>query len=188
MSSFFQRFNKATGSKEATEVKQFETIPGGTVARVAIVKAELKQHERYGNSYNFGLKLQDGEFKGQTVFHNVKVFDANEKKADRAMEMFRRYYNICGIEIQCSGDFPQTYELSHFLGKELVATISMWQSDEDPSKHGNWISSINPFSEHHKPITGTKFPTTLSQQTSSGFTLPSANIVQHSTFDDEAPF
>jgi hypothetical protein len=156
MSNFFNRFNQSKG--EVTKPAGFGVIPGGTIAMAVIIKAELRE-SKYGMNYSFAYKLLDGDFKGRVIFHKVRVFDEDEKKADRHMDMFKKLYTICGVEMTCSGDYPQNQDLIGFVNKTIIIETGIWEmiGNDDEYREGNWIQQVEAPTGDHVPVTGTEF-------------------------------
>lgn len=158
MSNFFNRFNQASG-----EVQQSSggIIPGGTVALCAIIKAELYESE-YGKYYRFSYKLLDGKYKGRLVFHKVKVFEEDAKKAERQMNMLKKIYNVCGVDMAVSQgfDYPQTIDLIGFVNKQVVVSIQLWEmiGNDDQYRVGQWIDQVEALNSDYEAIDGQEFP------------------------------
>jgi hypothetical protein len=113
---------KMDGSEEVSHAKQIKIIPNDTHATASIKKYELVTNDN-GKYYQLTWKLLDTSFKGLEVRQNIKAFDADLKKADRAVNMMIRLFKLAdykpGHDLQ-----PENKDLAPMIGKILGIVIN----------------------------------------------------------------
>ena len=129
-----------TGNNEEAFAKTFRLIPDGTLA--------IGKIAAFTNSNNFGKpclnirwEIVDGEFKGSSVFQKIFVFDDDQKKRHRALNMFALLYKLFAITIK--GGSPSDDDLKLFLGKHAGIKIQETEPN-DEGKQYNWVSEVHP--------------------------------------------
>lgn len=113
---------KMDGSEESAHAKQIKIVPHDTHATASIKKYELVSNDN-GKYYQLTWKLLDTTFKGCEVRQNIKAFDADAKKADRAINMMIRLFKLC--EYKPDHDLqPENQDLLPMVGKVLGIVIN----------------------------------------------------------------
>lgn len=181
MSFWSSDIGQLTGAPEDAFTRLFTVIPDGTMAVAKI-------HRMY-NVENNGQKLieidweiTDGEFKGRHVFHKLKVYDEDNKRRHKALNMLMLIYKLFKLSPQ-NNDAPTDEFMRVFSGKHAGIKIQEWESD---GKSGNWISEVHP-AQGFKCETGVKMQVThTNSPVESAFSRnpkPTA-----STSDDDIPW
>jgi hypothetical protein len=95
MSFFTSRTGKEiTGSEENSFTSNFRSLPDNTQA-VAMIKS-FKENEYLGDKfYQIIWKLLDGDFANSEVKQSIRVFDADDYKAQTALNMMFRIFKLC---------------------------------------------------------------------------------------------
>lgn len=115
-------------------------IPEGTKVRAIITEAKWDQYE--GTRY---IKLRwdvaDGEFKKRVIFQKIKVFEADETKADRQRAMLAAIdFNAGGKLARLDKDEPSDVDLASALcNRVMIVRVGVWEMND---KSGNWINAV----------------------------------------------
>lgn len=116
-------------------------IPDGTQLRAIIDEASWAEWQ--GEQYiNLRWCVVEGEFKNRKVFHKVKLFEPDVKKADKARRMLAAIDANAGGNLIKLGRDPEDSDLSqHLCYKPMVIRVQVWEID---GKSGNWVSMVAP--------------------------------------------
>lgn len=139
MSFWKSTLGELSGTEQDAFSQSFRQIPDGTMALAKIDK--FTNEEFNGSKYlKVDWLLTDGEFKGQHVFQKIHVFDTDEKKRHRALNMLMLVYRMFSMS-PTSSNPPSDEELAIFKGK--LAGIRIQETA--PNDHGrqyNWVSQV----------------------------------------------
>lgn len=120
-----------------------EPIPGNTLLRAMVSEAGFDEYE--GDQY---IKLRwdvvDGEYKGRVIFHKLRVFDSDPKKADKAKRMLAAIaYNAGGKLLEIAEPTDADLQL-HLVNKPMLIKVQVWEieTDSGETKRGNWVSAV----------------------------------------------
>lgn len=187
MSFYASRSGKVIdGSAENTFAGIMSLIPDGTTAPAFIKKFEKKTIEGVSPFYEVTWKIADGDFKNREVRQKIKVFDMDNEKADRALNMLVRLFKLCEFKPTHSGE-PNDLDLLPLQGKMCGIKIQVWsmkKSDGNQSE-GNWVSEVHPLDDSFVTETGY-----VSKQTTIESALTrNPRVSTESAFtDDDIPF
>lgn len=120
-----------------------EPIPANTLLRAMVSEAAYDDYQ--GDRY---IKLRwdvvDGEYKGRVVFHKLKVFDSDPKKADKAKRMLAAIaYNAGGKLLEIAE--PTDADLAvHLVNKPMLIKVQVWEmeGDDGQMRSGNWVQAV----------------------------------------------
>lgn len=133
------------GSEENAFTQTFEVIPNGTTA-IAMVKTIIKKTiDNYDKFfYEITWKIVEGDFKNQEVKQKLKLFDEEPQKADRAVNMLVRIYNICSYK-PAHDNAPMIEDLVPLIGKLCGIKIQEWSfpKEDGTFAEGNWVSEVH---------------------------------------------
>ena len=164
MTSFWtSELGPLSGSVEDAFAKSFRQIPDNTLALAKIVSFSHKAYEQT-KYLQIEWLLTDGQFKGQHVFQKLHVFDADNKKRHRFLNMLMLVYKMFQLT-------PKSSEPPNEKGKQY-----------------NWVSEIHPAAGFkcetgESAVHATHYPEsalTRNAASRSGVTLPDLT--------DELPF
>lgn len=138
-------FKLSTG-KQAETNGSFEMggssdpIPEGTKLKAAIT--EVKWAEYQGERYiNARWDVLDGEYKKRVIFQKIKVFEADEKKADKARTMLAAIDANCGGKLQALEGEPTDMDLMKYLtNKPMLIRVGVWDLN---GNKGNWVQMVS---------------------------------------------
>lgn len=186
MNFWYSEFGEITGNNDDAFNRGFGLIPNGTMA---LAKIDVFKHESFQSENNLKIEwiLTDGDFKGQRVFHKIKVFDQDPKARHKALNMLMLIYKLFN-KIPSGEEPPTPEELKTFTGK--IAGIKIMETKpNDDGKIYNFVGEVHP-ANGFKSMTGE--PRILSQRrNSSNEELTSALTRQRQhnpIIDDDIPF
>lgn len=144
MSDFWKSpLGEVTGSFEDSFSSGFEPIPDGTKA---IAKIDKFQRAEYDQSayYEVTWVITQGAYANRHVFQKIRVWDTDEKKRHRALNMLKYMYKLFGVRPNHSGE-PLEHELAQaFVNKYAGICIGVWKITtlSGDEKTGNYIQSV----------------------------------------------
>ena len=144
-----------TGSEEDSFTGDFPSIPNGTTARAKIKKYEQGISFNDEPNYQITWEITDGEFKGRLLKQNLDVFSSDDKRADRAINMKRRIYEISGYA-PTHDNSPSNEDLKPMIGKHAgikIREMPSTKKDGTPSTT-NFINEIHPLTQNWISETG----------------------------------
>jgi hypothetical protein len=137
-------FSLSTGKKaESTGSAELggssEPIPEGTKVRAIITEAKWDEYQ--GERF---IKLRwdvvSGEFAKRVIFHKVKVYEPDPKKADKHRLMLAAIDFNCGGKLSKIDGEPSEIDLIKCLSnKPMVIRLGVWTID---GKSGNWLQAV----------------------------------------------
>lgn len=131
--------HQVEAKKELDQDTSMEPIPDGSVLKCAATEAKIEEHEGE-KKIKIRWDVLDGEYKGRVVFHNIKAYDADAKKRDKAIEMLAAIDAITGGGLMASGEEPTDMALmKNIANKPVVIRVRVWEMD---GKTGNWVDGV----------------------------------------------
>jgi hypothetical protein len=145
--SFYRLSDGSTpeGSEKAN-MENFVLIPEGTIANAKILLAELADADPMNGSddrYVVEYELLDGEFKGNKVRQNIKAFDKDPKKKDKAIDMLVRIMKLCRFSPP-HADAPTSSDLLALKQMKIQIKIGQWDMN---GNSGNFVRGVYYFNE-----------------------------------------
>lgn len=154
-----------TGRLEDCVLPDFENIPNGTTAPAQIKSFELvsKQiNDKDVDQYEIVYKITSGDFKGREVTQKIKAFDDKDTIAQRALNMLKLIYTLCGHIPKHSG-VPTNEDHRALIGKVLGIKIGEWQMprtnpkpDQSPFLTSNNVLEVHKMGPEFSTQTGIK--------------------------------
>lgn len=186
MSFFTPRSDmKIDGSEKNANIGTFTIIPDGTTAPALIKSVELEEFDDGTHIYKATLSLQDGDYKGQNVFMNMKCFDKNPKKRDRAVNQLLRLYKLCHKKPEHSLA-PKNEELMILRDNIIGIEVGQWDMD---GKQGNFIRGTYPYDADFETKTGEYIePKTAAPEPRHEEQTTVADYARKKTLDEDLPF
>ncbi len=146
----------------------FEPIPAGTQLIAAIKDAKIKSPKDDDDFIELQWSVLDGEFKNRAIFQKVRVFDQDQKKADKARKMLAAIDANCGgtlvkARVEPTGDMIR----AALLGKPMRIVVEIWETENAQTGaliSGNWVRSVSPLNS--KPAAAPMPTATLPKRTS----------------------
>ena len=126
----------------------FEVIPKGTKVLFAIDEVKLDE-DRDGNEYinTRWVVMQPEQYKNRKVFHKIRLWDTDQKKAEKAGKLIKAIDANAGGKLRKSGDGPDDWNddllQKALLNKPMLGTLGVWEL-QDKSASGNWIMAVEP--------------------------------------------
>jgi hypothetical protein len=140
MSFWKSSAGEVLGTQQSAFAKSFKNIPDGSTALAKI--KDFKHDDYMGDKYlQITWVIIDGDFTGKHVFQKLRVFDKDEKKRWKALNMFMYIYKLLGL-IPNSDEAPSDKDLMEFTGKEAGIKIRETEPNQN-GKQYNWVSEIH---------------------------------------------
>lgn len=130
---------QATGT---AEIGGGEPIPNNTQLLAMVDEAK---HDSYEGDQFISLRwcVLDGPYKGRKVFHKLKVYEADQAKAQKAIRMLSAVDVNAGGKLRTLGRQPTDQELLMAIGmKPMLIKVGVWKLDD--GRTGNWVQSVAP--------------------------------------------
>lgn len=125
----------------------FEVIPKGTKVLFAIDNVQVEETEKETYINTRWVVMQPEEYKNRKVFHKIRVWDADQKKAEKAGKLIKAIDANAGGKLRTYGRSPDEWNddlLSRaLLNKPMLGTLGVWEL-QDKSASGNWIMAVEP--------------------------------------------
>ena len=153
----------------------FKVIPDNTSVTAIIEDAKWDEYE--GDRFiKLTWQIIAGEYKGQKIFHKVKVEDTDPKKRDRQIKMLIAIDANAGGKLAQLGREPTDDDLvMHLSNKPMAIVLMIWDMN---GKTGNWVSKVG-------PVSGKAAPAQTPAQTAPA---PKTKAPSEDDFDDDIPF
>jgi hypothetical protein len=141
-------FWQTSEGKSATDTTgKFESgggialIPENTTCLAMITEANIANYE--GNEYiNLAWTVNKPDaYKNRKVFQKVRIFDAETKKRDKALNMLAAIDKNAGGKLSKSDSAPTNETLLHLMQKPMLIKVMVWEIND---KTGNWIAAVSP--------------------------------------------
>ena len=127
-----------TGKFEAGSVA---LIPENTTCLAMITEANIAEYQ--GDEYiNLAWTVNKPDaYKNRKVFQKVRVFDADTKKRDKALNMLAAIDKNAGGVLAQFNAAPTNVTLLQIMNKPMLIKVMVWELND---KKGNWISAVSP--------------------------------------------
>ena len=137
---FFNEDQLATGNNFEAGTSM-EPIPEGTSVKAMIddVKNDSYEGDRYINVR--WTVLAPEAYSNRKVFQKIRVYDADEKKADKAKRMLVAIAANTGGGLLALAGEPTDADLqTNLLNKPMVIKLGVWNMND---RTGNWIMAVS---------------------------------------------
>jgi hypothetical protein len=106
-----------------------------------ITEANIANYE--GNEYiNLAWTVNKPDaYKNRKVFQKVRIFDAETKKRDKALNMLAAIDKNAGGKLSKSDSAPTNETLLHLMQKPMLIKVMVWEIND---KTGNWVAAVSP--------------------------------------------
>ena len=141
-------FWQTSEGKSATDTTgKFESgggialIPENTTCLAMITEANIANYE--GNEYiNLAWTVNKPDaYKNRKVFQKVRIFDAETKKRDKALNMLAAIDKNAGGKLSKSDSAPTNETLFFLMQKPMLIKVMVWEIND---KTGNWVAAVSP--------------------------------------------
>ena len=141
-------FWQTSEGKSATDTTgKFESgggialIPENTTCLAMITEANIANYE--GNEYiNLAWTVNKPDaYKNRKVFQKVRIFDAETKKRDKALNMLAAIDKNAGGKLSKSDSAPTNETLFFLMQKPMLIKVMIWEIND---KTGNWVAAVSP--------------------------------------------
>ena len=125
---------------------EIEPIPAKTQVLAAI--DEIKWDSYNGEEYisaRWNIFKPD-VYKNRKIFQKIKVYDENEKKAEKAKRMLMAIDHNAKGGLAASGKVPDDKMLQKLTNKFMVIMLQVWEMENESgeTRRGNWVSAVSP--------------------------------------------
>ena len=141
-------FWQTSEGKSATDTTgKFESgggialIPENTTCLAMITEANIAEYQ--GDEYiNLAWTVNKPDaYKNRKVFQKVRIFDADTKKRDKALNMLAAIDKNAGGKLSKSDSAPTNETLLHPMQKPMLIKVMVWEIND---KTGNWVAAVSP--------------------------------------------
>ena len=141
-------FWQTSEGKSATDTTgKFESgggialIPENTTCLAMITEANIAEYQ--GDEYiNLAWTVNKPDaYKNRKVFQKVRIFDAETKKRDKALNMLAAIDKNTGGKLSKSDSAPTNETLLHLMQKPMLIKVMVWEIND---KTGNWVAAVSP--------------------------------------------
>jgi hypothetical protein len=141
-------FWQTSEGKSATDTTgKFESgggialIPENTTCLAMITEANIAEYQ--GDEYiNLAWTVNKPDaYKNRKVFQKVRIFDAETKKRDKALNMLAAIDKNAGGKLSKSDSAPTNETLLHLMQKPMLIKVMVWEIND---KTGNWVAAVSP--------------------------------------------
>ena len=176
-----------TGLLQDCVLPDFELIPNNTTAPAQIKSFELvskKVNDKDSDFYEVVYKITSGDFKGREVTQKIKAFDDKDTIAQRALNMLKLIYTICG-HVPKHSSVPTNEDHKPMIGKILGIKIGEWsmprtnpKPDQSPFLTGNNVIEVHKAGADFVTETGVKkeLPKVTTSAVESAFSRNERNV------------
>lgn len=128
-------------------------IPDDTVLKAMPTQAQWAEYQ--GDRYiNLRWDVIDGEYKGRVIFHKLKVYENDPKKADKAKRMLAAIDANAGGSLVKLDREPGDVDLASALcNKPMHIKVKVWEmeGDDGVERKGNWICAVSSMATPTQP-------------------------------------
>lgn len=130
----------------------FEPIPNNTDVLAAPDEAKWDTIPNDGEDY-ISIRwevMAPEDYKGRKIYQKVRVYNEDDKKAQKAKRMLAAIDQNAGGKLMASGEEPTDESLTVSLcNKPMVLKVMKWeipaeQSNDGQHREGNWVSAVSP--------------------------------------------
>lgn len=141
-------FWQTSEGKSATDTTgKFESnggialIPENTTCLAMITEANIAEYN--GDEYiNLAWTVNKPDaYKNRKVFQKVRVFDADTKKRDKALNMLAAIDKNAGGVLAQFNAAPTNVTLLQIMNKPMLIKVMVWDMND---KKGNWVAAVSP--------------------------------------------
>ena len=141
-------FWQTSEGKSATDTTgKFESnggialIPENTTCLAMITEANIAEYN--GDEYiNLAWTVNKPDaYKNRKVFQKVRVFDADTKKRDKALNMLAAIDKNAGGKLSKYDTAPTNETLLNLMQKPMLIKVMVWDMND---KKGNWVAAVSP--------------------------------------------
>jgi hypothetical protein len=141
-------FWQTSEGKSATDTTgKFESgggialIPENTTCLAMITEANIAEYQ--GDEYiNLAWTVNKPDaYKNRKVFQKVRIFDAETKKRDKALNMLAAIDKNAGGKLSKSDSAPTNETLLHLMQKPMLIKVMVWEMND---RTGNWVAAVSP--------------------------------------------
>ena len=141
-------FWQTSEGKSATDTTgKFESnggialIPENTTCLAMITEANIAEFQ--GDEYiNLSWTVNKPDaYKNRKVFQKVRVFDADTKKRDKALNMLAAIDKNAGGVLAQFNAAPTNVTLLQIMNKPMLIKVMAWEIND---KKGNWVAAVSP--------------------------------------------
>ncbi len=136
--SFFNQSEPVTGSID----NEIPPIPKGTEVLAFVEDGKIDEYQGEEKVKLTWVVLEPAEYKNRKVFQNIKVFDQDAGKAEKAKKMLATIDFNAGGKLVASGQVPNDMLLmSSLSNKPMMLKLEVWDMNGNT---GNWVSAVAP--------------------------------------------
>jgi len=136
--SFFNQSEPVTGSID----NDIAPIPKGTEVLAFVEDGKIDEYQGEEKVKLTWVVLEPAEYKNRKVFQNIKVFDQDANKAEKAKKMLATIDFNAGGKLVASGQVPNDMLLmSSLSNKPMMLKLEVWGMNGNT---GNWVSAVAP--------------------------------------------
>jgi hypothetical protein len=132
MTSFWATSNGEKATGEVTE-SNFDPLPKAWYKSM-FESASIDEYEGEKKVKFKARVVGEGFGKNRVLFLNLKCWDEDEKKRDRAIQLLVKIFNILGVKLPKAE--PDDADLSELVDKPLDLLLDVWDWE---GKSGNWL-------------------------------------------------
>ena len=141
-------FWQTSEGKSATDTTgKFESnggialIPENTTCLAMITEANIAEYQ--GDEYiNLAWTVNKPDaYKNRKVFQKVRIFDADTKKRDKALNMLAAIDKNAGGKLSKFDTAPTNETLLNLMQKPMLIKVMVWEIND---KKGNWVAAVSP--------------------------------------------
>ena len=116
-------------------------IPENTTCLAMITEANIAEYN--GDEYiNLAWTVNKPDaYKNRKVFQKVRVFDADTKKRDKALNMLAAIDKNAGGKLSKYDTAPTNEMLLNLMQKPMLIKVMVWDMND---KKGNWVAAVSP--------------------------------------------
>ena len=116
-------------------------IPENTTCLAMITEANIAEYN--GDEYiNLAWTVNKPDaYKNRKVFQKVRVFDADTKKRDKALNMLAAIDKNAGGKLSKYDTAPTNEMLLNLMQKPMLIKVMVWEIND---KQGNWVAAVSP--------------------------------------------
>lgn len=119
-----------------------EPIPKNTNVLASIEEAKISEFQGEKTVQLKWRVLKPEAYAKRVIFQKIKCWDADNDKADKALQMLAAIDTNAGGKLMKSGDEPTDMSLSKaLLNRPMVLNLQTWEMND---KKGNWVKSVAP--------------------------------------------
>lgn len=135
MSSFWNTSEGTKATGEVQENNDFAPLAKGDYISM-IEEASVDEYQGVKKIKFKARVVGDGAGKNRVLFLNLKCWDADSAKRDKAIQLLVKIFGICKAKLP-NGE-PDDVSLSQLCDKPISLKLGVWEIKEE-NKSGNWL-------------------------------------------------